>query len=618
MRLAEDGESRHGLSCAALLIREIVHVTPQPVGPPLCPVTEANRRSGTSTSEDAFERETNNHVEVRPLWASFRAMSTVDPLSHTANRQYPAPNEGVHDPVCGMSVDPAATPHHAERRGHRYYFCGANCRDRFIAEPTRYAVPDEVQRQPATPAHVAGETLWTCPMHPQIVRSEPGLCPICGMALEPTTPAGAEAENSELRNMTQRFWVGLALSVPLLAMVMAAHVSRSFASLTASRPAVWLQLVLGSAAVLWCGWPFFQRGWASLVSRRLNMFSLIALGTGVAYAYSVVAALAPQIFPASFRGPHGEVPLYFEAAAVIVTLVLLGQVLELRARSATNSAIRDLLDLAPKTARLMRDDGSDDDIPLEQVMPGNHLRVRPGEKVPVDGIVVEGHSTVDESMITGEPVPAEKSPGDKVTGATVNATGSFVMRAERVGSDTLLAQIVRMVAEAQRSRAPIQRLVDIISAWFVPAVVVVAVLAFLVWSIYGPPPAMGFALVNAVAVLIIACPCALGLATPMSIMVGTGHGARAGILVRNAEALELMEKVDTLVVDKTGTLTEGRPRLVGVTPISGFGENDLLGLIASLERGSEHPLAAAIVEGAKLAASTSPQLPGSRARPARA
>ena len=436
-------------------------------------------------------------------------------------------------------------------------------------------------------------------MHPQIVRSEPGFCPICGMALEPMVSTGAEAESPELRDMTRRFWVSLALSVPLLAMVMVAHISKLFATLTASRPAVWIQLFLGSAAVLWCGWPFFQRGWASLVGRRLNMFSLIGLGTGVAYAYSVVAAVVPQIFPASFRGPHGEVPLYFEAAAVIVTLVLLGQVLELRARSATNSAIRQLLDLAPKRARRVRDDGTDEDIPLEQVMPGDTLRIRPGEKVPVDGAVIDGHSTVDESMITGEPVPAEKSPGDKVTGATVNATGSFVMRAERVGSDTLLAQIVRMVAEAQRSRAPIQRLVDIISAWFVPAVVLVAAISFVVWSVFGPPPAMGFALVNSVAVLIIACPCALGLATPMSIMVGTGHGARAGVLVRNAEALELMERVDTLVVDKTGTLTEGKPRLVGITPIHGFDENDLLRLVASLERGSEHPLAAAIVKGAE-------------------
>ena len=436
-------------------------------------------------------------------------------------------------------------------------------------------------------------------MHSQIVRSEPGSCPICGMALEPMLPTGAEGENPELRDMTRRFWVGVLLSVPLLAMVMAAHVSMSFSAMTASRPALWVQLVLGSAAVLWCGWPFFQRGWASFVARRLNMFSLIALGTGVAYAYSVVAALAPGIFPASFRGPHGEIPLYFEAAAVIVTLVLLGQVLELRARSATNSAIRELLDLAPKQARIVRDDGSEADIPLDAVMPGNRLRVRPGEKVPVDGVVIEGHSSVDESMITGEPLPVEKSAGNKVTGATVNTTGGFVMSAERVGSDTLLAQIVRMVAEAQRSRAPIQRLVDIISAWFVPSVVVVAVISFVVWSIFGPAPPMGFALVNSVAVLIIACPCALGLATPMSIMVGTGQGARSGVLVRNAEALELMEKVDTLVVDKTGTLTEGKPRLVGVSPTGGFDQNELLRLVASLERGSEYPLAAAILEGAE-------------------
>jgi P-type Cu+ transporter len=499
-----------------------------------------------------------------------------------------------------MIVDPRTTAHQANHAGRRYFFCSARCRDRFVAQPTRYDAPNQDRHhEPIMPPHAVGQTLWTCPMHPQIVPSEPGSCPICGMALEPMMSTGAEGENPELRDMTRRFGVGVALSVPLLGMVMAAHVSMSFAALTASRPAVWFQLVLGSAAVLWCGWPFFQRGWASIIARRLNMFSLIALGTGVAYAYSVVAALAPQIFPASFRGPHGEIPLYFEAAAVIVTLVLLGQVLELRARSATNSAIRELLDLAPKRARLVRDDGSEHDIPLDQVMPGNRLRVRPGEKVPVDGVVIEGHSSVDESMITGEPLPAEKSSGDKVTGATVNTTGSFVMSAERVGSDTLLAQIVRMVAEAQRSRAPIQRLVDIISAWFVPAVVLVAVLSFVAWSVFGPPPAMGFALVNAVAVLIIACPCALGLATPMSIMVGTGHGARAGVLVRNAEALELMEKVDTLVVDKTGTLTEGRPRLVRITPINGFDENDLLRLVASLERGSEHPLAAAIVKGAE-------------------
>jgi len=400
--------------------------------------------------------------------------------------------------------------------------------------------------------------------------------------------------------MRRRFWVGIALSVPLLAIAMAEHFDQAaLDALVSPHLLVWAQLILGTPAVLWGGWPFFQRGWASLVIRRLNMFTLIALGTGVAYVYSLVAALAPGIFPASFRDSDGQVPLYFEAAAVIVTLVLLGQVLELRARSQTSSAIRALLDLAPKRARRLHEDGTDEDIPLEEVVPGDRLRVRPGEKVPVDGVVLEGHSAVDESMITGEPVPAEKNPGDKVTGATVNTTGSFVMRAERVGSDTMLAQIVVMVAEAQRSRAPIQRMVDTISAWFVPAVIIIAFATFVAWSILGPAPAMGFALVNAVAVLIIACPCALGLATPMSIMVGTGRGARAGVLVKNAEALELMEKIDTLVVDKTGTLTEGKPRLVGVTAIGAADGNELLRLVASLERGSEYPLAAAIVKGAE-------------------
>jgi Cu+-exporting ATPase len=490
------------------------------------------------------------------------------------------------DPVCGMSVDPATACHHAEHAGTRYYFCGARCLERFSAAPESFA---GVAKPTATAAPRAAR--WTCPMHPQIVRDAPGSCPICGMALEPMMPAGEEGENPELRDMTLRFWVALALSLPLLAMAMGWH--------SASPVAVWTQLILATPAVLWGGAPFFRRGWESLVNRSLNMFTLIALGTGVAYLYSLVAALAPGIFPASFRDPMGGVPLYFEAAAVITTLVLLGQVLELRARSQTNSAIRALLDLAPKVARLVRDDGREEDIALELVVPGQKLRVRPGEKVPVDGIVVEGHSAVDEAMITGEPLPVEKSPDDKVTGATVNITGSFVMRAERVGSDTLLARIVHMVAEAQRSRAPIQKLADTVSGWFVPVVIMVAVVAFVAWALLGPPPAMGFALLNAVAVLIIACPCALGLATPMSIMVGTGRGARLGVLVRNAEALELMEKVDTLVVDKTGTLTEGKPRLVGITPLAGFDDNELLRLVASLERASEHPLAAAIVTGAE-------------------
>jgi P-type Cu+ transporter len=434
-------------------------------------------------------------------------------------------------------------------------------------------------------------------MHPQVQRGGPGSCPICGMALEPMTPARGDAANPELRDMTRRFWVCVGLCVPLVALAMAGDFAKP--GLIASRAAVWVQLVLATPAVLWGGWPFFERGWRSLVSRRLNMFTLIALGTGVAYAYSLVAALMPGLFPPSFRTPEGEVPVYFEPAAVIVTLVLLGQVLELRARTQTGAAIRALLDLAPTRARLARDDGTETDIPLEEVHPGNCLRVRPGEKVPVDGVILEGKSAVDESMITGEPVPAEKAPGDKVTGATVNSTGTFVMRAERVGSDTLLSRIVQMVAEAQRSRAPIQGLADTVSGWFVPGVIIAALLTFAAWSFFGPAPAMTFALVNAVAVLIIACPCALGLATPMSIMVGTGRGARAGVLVKNAEALELMERVDTLVVDKTGTLTEGKPRLVEVIATGPFAEKELLRLAASLERGSEHPLAAAIVRGAE-------------------
>jgi P-type Cu+ transporter len=522
-------------------------------------------------------------------------MTATEPLSRRETCQDHAEGvaDGIRDPVCGMAVDPMTAENRAGHAGHAYYFCSSRCRERFEAEPARYLT--RAASQPARPS--AREVLWTCPMHPQIVREGPGSCPICGMALEPMTPTGGDAANPELRHMTRRFWVCVALSLPLVALAMA----EDFAGpgLLAPPAAVWVQLLLATPAVLWGGWPFFQRGWRSIVSRRLNMFTLIALGTGVAYVYSLIAALAPGIFPLSFRTPEGEVPVYFEPAAVIVTLVLLGQVLELRARAQTGGAIRALLDLAPKRARLVRDDGSEADIALDEVVPGNRLRVRPGEKVPVDGVVLEGRSAVDESMITGEPVPAEKSPGDKVTGATVNTTGTFVMRAERVGSDTLLAQIVHMVAEAQRSRAPIQALADTVSAWFVPGVLVAALLTFVAWSIFGPASAMTFALVNAVAVLIIACPCALGLATPMSIMVGTGRGARAGVLVKNAEALELMEKVDTLVVDKTGTLTEGKPRLVDVTAIGSIRDDELLRLAASLERGSEHPLAAAIVKGAE-------------------
>ncbi len=524
-------------------------------------------------------------------------MAATEPASHGSglhDHDTASPRTAT-DPVCGMSVDPATARHRTEHAGKQYFFCGARCLARFTAEPGRFVGV----AKPAIPVGPA-KALWTCPMHPQIVRDEPGSCPICGMALEPMIPTGEDGENPELRDMTRRFWVAAALSAPLLAIAMAEHIDKSMLdAVLAPRLNVWVQVILGTPAVAWAGAPFFQRGWQSVINRQLNMFTLIALGTGVAYLYSLVAALIPGIFPASFRAPEGGVPLYFEAAAVITTLVLLGQVLELRARSQTNSAIRALLDLAPKHARLVRDDGTEEDVALELVVPGQRLRVRPGEKVPVDGVVDDGHSAVDESMISGEPLPVEKSPGDKVTGATVNGTGSFVMRAERVGSDTLLAQIVHMVAEAQRSRAPIQKLADTVSGWFVPVVIIIAIVAFVAWSLFGPPPAMGFALLNAVAVLIIACPCALGLATPMSIMVGTGRGARLGVLVRNAEALELMEKIDTLVVDKTGTLTEGKPRLVGVTPIGGFDENELLLLVASLERASEHPLASAIVKGAE-------------------
>jgi P-type Cu+ transporter len=446
----------------------------------------------------------------------------------------------------------------------------------------------------------SGSMQWTCPMHPQIVREEPGSCPICGMALEPMTPAAGAAANPELRDMMRRFAVGAALSLPLAAMAMAEDLAQpAFAALVAPGTARWIELVLATPVVLWCGAPFFRRAWAALLNRRLNMFSLIALGTGVAYLYSLVAALAPRIFPTSFRLPDGAVPVYFEAAAVIVALVLLGQVLELRARARTGSAIRALLDLAPKRARIVRADGSEEDIALEAIAPGDRLRVRPGEKVPVDGVVIEGHSVVDESILTGEPVPVEKSAGDKLTGATFNTTGSLVMVAERVGGDTVLARIVDMVARAQRSRAPVQAVADKIAGWFVPAVIAAAVLTFITWSVVGPPPAMSFALLAAVAVLIIACPCALGLATPISIMVGTGRGAHAGVLVRNAEALELLERVDTLVLDKTGTLTEGRPQLSCVAALGSDDENELLRIAASLERGSEHPLAAAIVEAAE-------------------
>ena len=498
------------------------------------------------------------------------------------------------DPICGMKVDPSG-PHRLQLEGATYHFCSERCLIRFREAPDRFTgEPLEPSQELTTVEGV----LWTCPMDPEIVREEPGSCPICGMALEPMTPTESE-ENPELMDMSIRFWVSLVLTFPVFAIAMGEMVpGNPFEERLAPNVLASIQLVLGTPVVLWGGWPFFARGWASLRTRHLNMFTLIALGTGAAWAYSVIATVLPGAFPDSFRGPDGEVAVYFEAAAVIVTLVLLGQVLELRARSQTGAAIRALLGLAPKTARRLDDDGSEEDVSLDSVRVGDRLRVRPGEKVPVDGVVLEGQSAVDESMITGEPIPVSKRPDDPVTGATVNATGSLVIRAERVGAETLLAQIVQMVAEAQRSRAPIQRLADVVAGYFVPAVIGIAVLTAVLWGIYGPEPRMAYALINAVAVLIIACPCALGLATPMSIMVATGKAATMGVLFRNAEAIELMRDVDTIVVDKTGTLTEGKPRLVAVAPTESFGEEEALRLAASLERASEHPLAQAIVEGA--------------------
>ena len=502
----------------------------------------------------------------------------------------------VEDPVCGMEVVRGeAAGGSAEHAGATYWFCSGNCREKFMADPARYAKAVT----PATPAKAADERIYTCPMHPQIRQRGPGSCPICGMALEPVTVTADEGPDPELADMTRRFWAGLVLTLPVLAFVMGDMLpGQPLRHLIPSRLSAWLQLVLATPVVLWAGWPFFVRGRASIVNRSLNMFTLIALGTGTAYVYSVVGTASPGVFPESFRTHGGEVGLYFEAAAVITVLVLLGQVLELRARSQTSSAIKALLNLAPPTARRLGPGGTEQDVPLAAVAVGDRLRVRPGERIPVDGVMVEGASAVDESMITGEPIPVEKVPGSKVIGGTVNGTGGLIMRAERVGSETLLARIVQMVAEAQRSRAPIQRLADQVSAWFVPAVVVVAVLTFIGWALWGPEPRFAYGLVNALAVLIIACPCALGLATPMSIMVATGRGAMAGVLVKNAEALELMEKVDTLIVDKTGTLTEGKPRLTVVKATPGTDEGDVLRLAASLERGSEHPLAAAIVAGA--------------------
>jgi Cu+-exporting ATPase len=547
----------------------------------------------------------------------------------------------VKDPVCGMDVDPASATYKFDHAGRTYYFCSAHCREKFQANPSLYSSQPQTQSgapmvqigaakpkaadqrtyvcamcpevrqtgpgacpkcgmalEPETPV-AATKVEYTCPMHPEIVRPGPGTCPICGMALEPRTVTAQEEENPELRDMNRRFWISLVLTVPLLAIAMSDMLPGM--PVEHALPAGWLpwvELLLATPVVLWGGWPFFQRGWASVVNRSTNMFTLIAMGTGVAYVYSVVATLFPGIFPESFRGMGGTPEVYFEAAAAITTLVLLGQVLELKARSRTGAAIRALLDLSPKTARLLRD-GREEDVPLEQVKPGDRLRVRPGEKIPVDGVVLEGNSSVDESMITGESLPVVKEAGARVIGGTVNGTGSLIMRAEHVGSETLLAQIVQLVSQAQRSRAPIQGVADRVAAWFVPAVISIAVVTFVGWILLGPEPRFAHALVNAVAVLIIACPCALGLATPVAIMVGTGRGATAGVLIKNAEALELLEKVNTLVVDKTGTLTEGKPKVVSVIGLGALEQSELIRLVASVEQGSEHPLGSAVVRAAK-------------------
>jgi P-type Cu+ transporter len=500
----------------------------------------------------------------------------------------------LHDPVCGMTVDPTSAAFHCDHRGQRHYFCSQHCRDRFAAAPDTY-----LKTRPPSASLRTSEGVYTCPMHPEVRQIGPGNCPICGMALEPVQAAASAGPSVELKDMTRRLWIGAVLSAPVFLMEMGAHVpALQLHRLIAPEWSQWLQLALATPVVLWAGWPFLDRAAASVRHRSLNMFSLIGIGVGTAYLYSLVASFAPGLFPAGLRNAHGLIPVYYEAAAVITVLVLVGQVLELRARENTGSAIRALLNLAPRTARRVDVNGNEADFALEQIMVGDRLRVRPGESIPVDGSVLEGASAVDESMVTGESMPVDKSPGAAVIAGTINGTGSILMRADKVGAETLLARIVQRVAEAQRSRAPIQRLTDIVSSWFVPAVIVIAAVAFVAWLVFGPPPALAYALVAAVSVLIIACPCALGLATPMSIMVGVGKGASAGILIRNAEALERFEKFDTLVVDKTGTITEGKPQVVAIRAAQGFDEAAILSIGASLERASEHPLAAAIVRAA--------------------
>lgn len=501
------------------------------------------------------------------------------------------------DPVCGMMVDTANAKYRHLHEGHEHVFCSNRCREKFIADPEAYLFPAKQSPSPSL-AVAHGSSQWTCPMHPEIVRDGPGTCPICGMALEPAVVV-AEGPNPELVDMTRRFWVGAVLATPVFILEMGGHLAGlSLHHYISPLQSTWIQFVLATPVVVWAGFPFFERGWTSVRNRSLNMFSLIALGVGAAYVYSLIAMLAPGLFPSELRQEGGAVPVYYEAAAVITVLVLLGQVLELKAREQTGGAIKALLNLAPKTARRLRENGEDEEVSLDQVQIGNRLRVRPGDSVPVDGLVLDGTSAVDESMVTGEAMPVEKNPGDKLIGGTINGTGSLVMQAERVGTDTMLSRIVQMVADAQRSRAPIQRLADTVSSWFVPAVIAVAVIAFAVWTIWGPSPAFAYALVAAVSVVIIACPCALGLATPMSIMVGVGKGATAGVLIKSAEALEHFEKVDTLVVDKTGTLTEGKPKVVSIVTANDFSADEALSIAASVERASEHPLAAAIVAAA--------------------
>ena len=508
-----------------------------------------------------------------------------------SQHHHAAPAEGgVLDPVCGMTVDPHTAKHQASHHGHPYYFCSAGCKTKFVADPAKYLGERE-------PEPVVEGATYTCPMHPEIRQMGPGACPICGMALEPEIATADSGPNPELADMTRRFWIALVLTLPVFTLEMGAHIVGAHGWVD-PKLSSYIQFAFSTPVVLWAGWPFFVRGYQSLLTRNLNMFTLIGMGTGVAYVYSLVATFAPGIFPHAFRGHDGQPSVYFEAAAVITVLVLIGQVLELRARDATSGAIKALLNLAPKTARRVTAGGGDEEVSLDDVKVGDSLRVRPGDKVPVDGTVLEGRSSLDESMVTGESMPVTKEKDARVIGGTLNASGSFVMRADRIGRDTLLSQIVQMVATAQRSRAPIQRLADRIAGWFVPTVIAVALIAFAAWATFGPEPRFAFGLVAAVSVLIIACPCALGLATPMSIMVGVGRGAEAGILIKNAESLERMESIDTIVVDKTGTLTEGKPKVVAVLPVAGYTEDDVLRIAASVERGSEHPLAAAIAKAA--------------------